>query len=30
MRELEVNEETGDRLLHSFWRLIPFGGIGWP
>ena len=30
MRELEVNEETGDRLLYSFSRLIPFGGIGWP
>ena len=30
MGELEVNEETGDKLLYSFSRLIPFGGIGWP
>ena len=22
--------ETGDKLLYSFLRLIPFGGIGWP
>ena len=30
MGELEVNGETGDKLLYSFLRLIPFGGIGWP
>ena len=30
MGELEVNEERGDKLLYSFLRLIPFGGIGWP
>ena len=27
MGELEVNEETSDKLLYSFSRLIPFGGI---
>ena len=31
MGELEFfNEEIGDKLLCSFSRLIPFGGIGWP